>query len=309
MMRIVTNDLRFLIFLACSLVFLPAVAVAAAAEGFAFQEQPGKYLDVDLDGRTVARFMTAYDPDRLHETYKPFLHVMDAKGEQPITKGPGGQFSHHRGIFIGWSRLTVDGQRYDLWHMSGGSQIHQEFLEQEAGQDQASFTAQIDWKAKDGETLLTEQRTFIFHRQSAPVLVQVDVISKLTPVAGDTLLNGDPEHAGVQYRPANEVDRKQTRYLFPAEDNDPRQDKDLPWVGETYVLHDKTYSVVQMNHPDNPDGSIWSAYRDYGRFGVFPKVEVKQGDTLTLRYRFRVMTGELPDREQVRQWWDDYAGK
>ena len=41
-----------------------------------------------------------------------------------------------------------------------------------------------------------------------------------------------------------------------------------------------------MSHPDNPKDTIWSAYRDYGRFGAFVKPELKNGDSLTLRYRF-----------------------
>jgi hypothetical protein len=280
---------------------------ADADEGFAFNDRQGESLDIVLDGRVVARYMYAYDTDRLSDTYKPYLHVMDAEGNQPITKGPGGQFPHHRGIFIGYPHLTVGGRRYDLWHMSGGPQVHQEFVDQQASQDQASFTSLVHWNAKDGSTLLKERRTFVFHRQPAPALVQIDTTSELKAVAGDALLHGDPEHAGVQYRPADEVDRAKSRYLYP-ESKDPRKDRDLDWAALAYVLDGKTYSAVQMNHPDNPAGTVWSAYRDYGRFGAFPKTEIAEGETLTLRYRFRVMTGELPDREQIQDWQEEYAG-
>ena len=36
------------------------------------------------------------------------------------------------------------------------------------------------------------------------------------------------------------------------------------------ALNGKKYSVVFLNHPDNPKGAHISAYRDYGRFGIFP---------------------------------------
>ncbi len=300
------NHARF-VFRVAALAVLGVTPAAAAEQGFAFRDQPGQYLDVTFDGKTVARYMMAYDPEQLQDTYKPYLHVMDVEGSQPITKGPGGQYTHHRGIFIGFNRLAVDGKSYDLWHMSGGPQVHQKFLDQEAGADQARFTSLVHWNTKDGQTLIEEQRTFVFHAVPAPALLSVEVTSILKAVAGDTLLGGDPEHAGIQYRPANEVDRKQTRYLFPAEGNDPRKDKDLPWAGETYVLDGKTYSVVQFNHPDNPQGSVWSAYRDYGRFGVFPKVEVGKGQTVSFKYRFCVKTGDLPDREQIQKKYDEYA--
>ena len=299
-------------FVGCSVVFgwlMAALPVLAADAEFALRDQPGQHLDVTFAGRTIARYMLAYDTERLTDTYKPYLHVMDADGERPITKGPGGQFPHHRGVFIGYNRMTVGGKNYDLWHMSGGPQVHQKFLDQQAGADQARFTSLVHWNAKDGQTLLEEERTFVFHAVDAPGLVKVDVTSKLKAVGGDAVLGGDPEHAGIQYRPAAELDKKQSRYLFPAEGNDPRRDHDLPWAALRYVLDGKTYSVVQLNAPTNPKGTVWSAYRDYGRFGAFPKAEIAAGQTLTLDYRFLVMTGDLPDREQIQKHYDEYASQ
>ncbi|MCH5378209.1 MAG: PmoA family protein [Planctomycetes bacterium] len=281
------------------LAIAPVSPVAAEDVGFGFRDLPGAQLDVTYDGKTIARYMYAYDPARLQDTYKPYLHVLDAEGKQPITKGPGGQYTHHRAIFIGFNRLSLDGKSYDLWHMSGGTQVHQKFIEQEAGREQARFTSLVHWKTKDGRTLIEEERSFLFHAVPAPALISVDVTSTLKAIEGDIVLSGDPEHAGVQYRPADEVDRKQTRYLFPADGNDPRKDKDLPWVAETYVLNGEKYSVVQFNYPDNPKQTVWSAYRDYGRLGAFPKAEIAKGETITLKYRFCVMTGDLPPREQI----------
>jgi len=54
------------------------------------------------------------------------------------------------------------------------------------------------------------------------------------------------------------------------------------------------YSVQHINHPDNPEGTRYSAYRDYGRFGAFPTAELGPNDTLVLRYRIWVAPGELP---------------
>jgi hypothetical protein len=278
-----------------------------AAEGFELQDMPGQSLQVRLDGKPVARYEYAYDAERLDDTYKPFLHVLDEAGKEPITKGPGGFYTHHRGIFVGWSKLTVGGNSYNLWGMGGGAQIHQKFLAQETSADRASFTAQVHWKAKSGELLLDEQRTFVFQRRPSPTLVLVDVASELKAVGGDVVFNGDPEHAGVHYRPANELDKEQTRYLFPQEGDDPRQDKDLPWVAETYVLGDKAYTVQQMDHPTNPRGTIWSAYRDYGRFGAFVSPEAKSGESLTLRYRFWVLAGAAPPREEFQRQWKEFA--
>ena len=94
-------------------------------------------------------------------------------------------------------------------------------------------------------------------------------------------LGGDPEHAGVQYRPADEVDSKQTVYVFPKENAGCHKDLDYPWVGETYTLGGQKYSVVQISPPRNPKNTRWSAYRDYGRFGAFPVATIKRGGVET----------------------------
>ena len=122
-------------------------------------------------------------------------------------------------------------------------------------------------------------------------------------VRGDVELNGDPEHAGVQYRPHNDVaagdaDVK-AKYLFHADGIDPREDKDLPWVAMSYGLGGKRYTVQHMNHPTNPKGTIYSAYRDYGRFGAFFVTTLKKDQTITLRYRFWISRGDIPSRETL----------
>src|SRR5271170_1057138 len=114
------------------------VASARAAEktdGFAFKETPGQSLDILYQGKIVGRYMFAHDdstPEKRYDTYKPFLHIFDAAGDAPITKGAGGLFQHHRALFIGWDKIVVNGYIYDLWHMKDGDQIHQKFLAEKA---------------------------------------------------------------------------------------------------------------------------------------------------------------------------------
>jgi hypothetical protein len=288
-----------------------SVADAAQPTGLALADQPGEFVDVRYQGKTVARYMYACDtstPQRLHETYKPYLHVFDAEGQTPITKGPGGLYTHHRGIFAGWNRLQSGGKSYDLWHMSKVQQVHQKFLKQTADGDQATLVSLVHWNDTDGKPLVEEERTMTVRPAPKPGLVTVDFTTRLKPTRGDVRLDGDPEHAGVQYRPANEVVRAETTYLFPKEKADPRRDVDYPWVGETYTLAGKRYSVVDMNHPENPPGTVFSAYRDYGRFGAFFKKDLSAGQTLVLKYRFWIGTGEMPEAATIQRAWDQFAG-
>ncbi len=292
----------------------PPPGTAPSCQGFSFKDTAGESLDIYLDGRAIARYMYANDTttaERSERTFKPYLHVFDAEGKEMITKGPGGTYTHHRGIFFGWQRIGYEGKNYNMWEMGGGNrQIHQKFTGQKAGPDQASFTSLVAWKLPDGKTLLEDERTFTFYRRPAPTLALIDFSTKVKAVAGDLDLNGDPEHGGVQFRAAEEIDRKTLKYCLPKDaierPLDPDADfqhmsasrisrTDLPWAAESYQLRDKIYNIQQMSGPGNPTGTRWSAYREYGRFGAFPAAKLKAGDTLTLRYRFWVTAGHPAD--------------
>jgi hypothetical protein len=293
-------------------VFSSACSLALAGEGgFSFQDKPGEYLDVLLDGKIAARYMDAHDTstkEKRLETYKPYLHVFDIEGKAPITKGAGGNFTHHRGIFIGWNKLGFGGKVFDRWHMNNGEIVHQKFSEQKADATSATFTSLTHWNDADGKPMVEEERIQTVRRGPAPARLVIDFVSKLKAPSGDVKLDGDPEHAGVHYRPANEVVTKETVYVFPKEGAQPTKDLDYPWVGETYVLPTGKFSVVHMNHPDNPKNTRYSAYRDYGRFGAFFTGDIKSGETLTLRYRFLIADGAMPGGDVIQKCWDEFAG-
>jgi hypothetical protein len=286
----------------------------ADKEVFSWRDKEGEYMDLLFGGRKTTRYMYAYDtstPQRVFETYKPLHHVFDAQGKNLLTNGPDGEhpytkgikFPHHRGIFIGWNRLEFGEQRFDLWHMSGVAQVHQKFLEMAAGPVLARSSSLINWNDKGGEAMIAEQRQVTVFRQNEPTVLLLEFQSELKAVRGDVFLNGDPEHAGMQYRAHNDVatgDKEvKATYLFHKDGINPKKDTDLPWAAMSCGLNGRRYSVEHMNHPDNPKQTLYSAYRDYGRFGAFFKKEIGAGETLTLRYRIWVVEGEMPERQEL----------
>lgn len=299
----------------------------AVREGFSWKDEPGNYLDLLFDGRRVVRYMYAYDastPERLHETYKPYHHVFDAQGENLLTKGPGGLYTHHRGIFIGWNKLESGGEVLNLWEMTGGTQRHQKFLKETAGPVLACSESLISWDDTAGGPIIIEQRKVTVFRQPDPTILLLDFHTRLEAVRGEVYLNGDPEHGGFQYRAHDDVSTGSERaqreatagkqvpqdvvegtkadratYLFHEEDIDPHEDEDLPWAAMVYGLNDRRYSVQHMNHPGNPRPTLYSAYRDYGRFGAFFKKKIGPGETLALHYRIWIIEGDMPARREL----------
>jgi hypothetical protein len=285
------------------------VAGDGRGEGFDLDGREGESLLVRW-GRTPAiEYMLARDAStekRAHETYKVYHHVYSGDGNALLTKGPGGKYTHHRGIFIGWRKVGYRGKTYDFWHMNGVTQEHRKMLARDAGPVLATHTARIEWDLGDGETVLTETRRVDVFRRRGEGLWLIDVTSTLKAGEHEVVLDGDPEHAGCQFRAHNGVhtDKKNAaKYLFHEEGVDPKKDRDLPWVCMSLGLSGQRYTVQHMSHPSIPKGNVYSAYRSYGRFGAFFKKTIPAGESLTLRYRFHVAKGEL------RETRDEPAGR
>jgi len=292
--------------------FAPIACLLLAAAGFARTPLPSPVVtlkpvegavEVQVDGKTVAAYLTANDvstPARANETYKPYLRIVDPTTGQAITKGPGGTYTHHRGIFFGWMRIGFEQQKLDLWSMGSGRQVHTGFKEQVAKEGTAKLVSLINWNDKKGQLIISEERTMELSPLAAPGFLRVDFSTTVKAEAGDLQLEADPEHGGVHYRAPQEVDAAKTEYFFPVAKPLPHKDVDYPWVGMNYTLGEKSYGVVQLDHPANPRGTKWSAYRDYARFGAYPHATLKKGETLSLKYRFLISQGGIVSPETIR---------
>jgi hypothetical protein len=60
----------------------------------------------------------------------------------------------------------------------------------------------------------------------------------------------------------------------------------------SFVLGEKRYTVLRINHPDNPHETRGSE-RDYGRFGDYFEYTVRADNPLRLKYRVWIQEGEM----------------
>jgi hypothetical protein len=60
----------------------------------------------------------------------------------------------------------------------------------------------------------------------------------------------------------------------------------------SFVVAGKRYTVLRMNHPENPKETRGSE-RDYGRFGDYFEYDLTPTTPLKLRYRVWVQEGEM----------------
>ncbi len=282
-------------------------------------DHPGKAMEVRADGKPVARLVYG-DGQK-----KPYLHVYGEAGELLTNSGlsadgkDSGGFPHHRGIYIGWNKITSNLGSQDLWHLNSKpapQMLVREFVKQEGGKDSATLVIRIDWLAnkkdeKGSDQLISETRTLVISKPDGK-RTQVDAHFTLK-AARDLELGGDLQHAGIHFRASNEVHgrAKETSYLADPTNRetkgkdfaaavDPKAKApakpvvtgDLKWCRLLFPIGTRWYSATELNPPSNPSEEL--SWRDYGRFGYFFKKKLKSGETLDLDYRFLIAPEEAP---------------
>ena len=293
------------------------VVVSAGAAGsgksFSFKDEKGKHVDILFGEENYFRYMYERiddsDKKRREITYKPYHHVYDKNGKEFITKGAGGQFTHHRGIYYGFAKCTYPSEggktgKADTWHCSGDAhQTHEEFLVQEAGPVFARQRVKIDWHGQGKKVFATEIRELTFINANGKKVV--DFASSLSTELEYVGIDGDPQHAGFQYRASNEVNQKSKKQTYYIRQNDgkdsPGKTKNWPgnkdmtnleWKTQSTVVGGERYTVTYLDSMNNPKPSFYSE-RDYGRFGSYFKTKVTKDSPLKIRYRLVIENGEI----------------
>jgi hypothetical protein len=270
-------------------------------------------------GRFVARYVhRAYDnstPAKRDQTYKVFHHLFDPTGKMLVTNGGWADepiaspkkllYPHHRGLMYAFKDITYDsGKRCDTWHAKPGDthEGHIKFLDFEAGPLLGRQRVLIGWYGPKNDLFAQEERELTFYNVPGGTLVDFVSLPKTTD--GKVILDGDPQHAGFQFRAANAVaekTEKQTYFLRPngkgklgTERNWPKDQGqlNLPWDAMSFVLAGKRYTVAYLNNPKNPGSQRYSE-RTYGRIGCYFKAEITKEHPLLVRYRVWLQEGEM----------------
>ncbi len=288
---------------------------AAGTPLFSWHDTPGQYTELTFGTQPVLRYLyKAFDPEKREETMKPYHHLYDPDGKRLLTKGPGGLYTHHRGIFFGFKSCKYEGHDVDVWHCvkdkdgkQDSFQSHEKFLAEEAGPVLGRQRVEIAWHGYKQEVFAIEERELTVYYVPGGELVEF--ASVVRPTRGPVQLGGDPQHSGFHFRADDEVAKKtkdQTYFFNPngatkhgVERNWP-QDKtqvNLPWNAMSFVLGDTRYTAAYLDRPQNPKESRYSE-RTYGRFGSYFEVKVDKDHPLKVDYRLWVQKGEMTP-EQV----------
>jgi hypothetical protein len=285
------------------------------AIGFSWHDVVGDHSDLRLAGKSILRYMhRAIDEstkEAREQSYKVYHHVFDPSGERLLTKGPGGRYTHHRGLFYGF-KCIYGGKTVDTWHCTGDTHLaHDKLLSITTGPVVGGHRVQIRWHGAGKEVFALEEREIMVYTNALLGGVMIDFSSRLRSTKGTVKVGGDPQHAGFHFRADNEVSAKtakQTYFLRPDGAGKPGETRNwpalkshanLPWNAMSFVLGDKRYTVTYLDHPKNPKEARYSE-RDYGRFGSYFEAEFDETKTLDVRYRLWVQEGEMTGQQVER---------
>jgi hypothetical protein len=320
---LVRRDLHFIIpFLnafTSSVFILEPLDALPASSAFHWQEKKGESIELLRGDKPVLRYMMrAYDNSSTanrNKTYKVFHHLYDPTGKILVTNGgetdPDADkvkltYPHHRGLMFAFNKITYDqGKTADVWHAKPKDthQSHEGVLAFETGLVLGRHRVAIDWHGPDQEVFAKEEREMAVYGVDGGTLVEF--ASRLKTAGGKVKLDGDPQHAGFQFRAANAVAEKtakQTYFLRPDGKGKPGETRNwdpknkgpvnLPWDAMSFVLAGKRYTVAYLDSPNNPGEKRYSE-RDYGRFGCYFEYELTPEHPLVLNHRIWLQEGEM----------------
>ncbi len=298
----------------------------ARAEGFTWRDQPGHHTDLMFGKRKIL----TYHYERLDEstpasrvrTYKVFHHVFSPNGDRVVTGGlnedPKVHSPHHRGIFYGFNRIIYDdGNRADTWHCTEGAfQQHEKFLASEQGPVLARHRVEISWHGKDAAFAKEERELTVYNVPGGHL---IGFASRLQSTAGRVRIDGDPQHAGFQFRAHNDVDAyttNETIFVRPDGVGKPGETRNwdpqtrqgpinLPWDAMSFVLGGKRYTIAYLDYPGNPKEARFSE-REYGRFGSYFEYTIEKDKPLIVSYRLWLQEG-LMKPEKVAALSKDFV--
>jgi hypothetical protein len=294
---------------------------------FSWHDTPGQFIELRYGPRQkrdeqrpvlrcVCHPFNDSTKEKREETFKVYHHLYEPSGKAIITKGPGGLYTHHRGLFYGFKATyeDADGKKVtaDTWHCPPPSTNpkkpsmeahleHEKILSSEAGPVLGRHRVQIGWFGRNKKRFAVEERELTVYNVPGGILVEF--ASKLTPVRGTLHLDGDPQHAGFHFRAVNEVNKNKNQTYFlrpfgkgePGQETNYPQDKrmvNLPWNAMSFVAGDKRYTAAYLDRPDNPKEARYSE-RTYGRFGSYFVADCSADRPLVVGYRLWLQEGEM----------------
>lgn len=318
-----------------ALLLVSLAFAAPAAEGVKITEQPDK-VRVEINGELFTEYCFKGAP---HVYFHPLLGPGGARmtRDWPMadTAGEEHDHKHHRSLWF--SHGAVNG--VDFWSedAKAGKIVHDKFLEVKGGADSGVIRSICKWIGPNGETVLTDERTFrVYARPASERLFDFEVTLKTGDrevVLGDTKegsmavrvnesMRGTLAKAAGEKKPKPGKGRiaQSTGTQSSGAGDDKAWGKRAAWCDYSGPVDGKTVGIAIFDHPSNPKHPTWWHVREYGLFAANPfgvhdferqppgagNVTIEPKQSLTFKYRFLIHEGD-EKQGKVAERYQEYA--
>jgi hypothetical protein len=305
-----------------ALLVLSITAACLSAQVRFAQDNNG--VTVTIDGKPFTVFHNGADVNR------PYLAPIRSASGKIVTRGfpmesrPGESQDHihHRGLWFCYD--DVNGAKFwgndPSYNDPNAGRIVVRTATPKGGDRSGSLAAVMDWKDKNGKTLVVEDREMIFYQD--PKLRTMDFRIALTPAVDVTL--GDTKEGAFAIRLADAFTERKGCQMVNAEGGTKMANiwgKRSNWVDYSTDLDGEKLGIAIFDHPKNPRHPTYWHARDYGLFALNPfgrkafdetqeesKWKLPAGQKVEFRWRVVIHPGDSVSAN-VASMYKDYSNQ
>lgn len=302
------------------------LCAASALPGQVRISQHPDRISVEIGGKPFTEFFIGPD------TRKPYLHPLRSASGKIVTRqfpmkpdvpGESRDHPHHQGL--SFTHAEVNG--FNVWasdstqqDAKSGSIRLNKVVKAAGGAKTGEIRALFDWRDHDGKTMLTEDRTTIFHSDPANRVIDLDI-----DLAAQTRVTfGDTKEGTFNIRLATPLEEAHGGLMVGA--NGCRAEKECwgsraEWMDYSGRLEGEDLGVAIFDHPANPHHPTYWHSRSYGLFAANPfgahdflndkkadgSITLEPGQHLRFRYRVLIHPGRT-DPAALRKAYTEYTG-
>lgn len=293
----------------CLLIFL-YLPIACVQSNTTKESQPGNgnfYVVHDETAGTISIYREGATAkpvlvQNAKADFRPYLHPLEAPdGKGILTEYSPAHHKHQTGIY--WGLTRVNGR--DFFHNPGGDYWKRNavFVSEKEGQE-VKWQTVYDMLDENGHTLLTETQKWSFREDSERYVMTLewrgDAKTDVTIGKYDYggLFIRMPWKEGMEGEVMNSVRQK----------NEQAEGKQATWVdvGMQVEGREDWGHIAVFDHPNNK--GYPQHWRVDGQLGIGPAparekdIQIKNGESETIRHQLVVYTGDLDDAEISRRW-------
>jgi hypothetical protein len=326
------------------LTLLTSLCVAQQRGVTVVSNESAQRVDVLIDGKPFTSYIWS---DKLKT---PVLFPVRSAEGTLVTRGfpleprAGERVDHPHHIGLWFNYGDVNG--VDFWNnsvalpaerqKSMGTVVHRRVVSTKSGKDRGELIVEMDWMMPDGQPVLKERTTYVFH--SGPKERGIDRIATLTALTKQVVFKDNKEGLiGFRVRreleqPSNEplvftdssgrptevkvLDNTGVSGLYRSSEGktgDPVWGSRARWTMLSGQVAQEPITLVIFDHPANTGFPTYWHARGYGLFAANPlgqevfsngkeklNFTLEPGKSVTFRYRFAIISGPTSADEVER---------